>query len=123
MPVAAESDHLVVVTVIAAQPQGAVGRDAAREEGVELVLYELRQVGSCRRLRLGDEGRGVLLYQSGTAWSIPGDSVSERSADAVVRGIFFRWSMLSTLERSLSPWRSFSTARANVRFRSTPVAR
>lgn len=68
MPVAAESDHLVVVTVIAAQPQGAVGRDAAREEGVELVLYELRQVGSCRRLRLGDEGRGVLLYQSVTAW-------------------------------------------------------
>ena len=60
MPVAAESDHLVVATVTAAQPQGAVGRDVAREEGVELVLYELRQVGRCSRLRLGDEGRGVL---------------------------------------------------------------
>ncbi|MBC7596790.1 MAG: hypothetical protein H7288_23190 [Kineosporiaceae bacterium] len=49
-----------MATVTAAQPQEAVGRDAARQEGVELVLYELRQVGRCSRLRLGDEGRGVL---------------------------------------------------------------
>jgi hypothetical protein len=62
VPVAAESDHLVVATVTAAQPQGAVGRDVAREEGVELVLYELRQVGSCSRL--GDDGRGMLLYRA-----------------------------------------------------------
>ena len=39
-------------------------QDAAFEEGVELVLYELRQVGPCGRFRLGDEGRGVRLYQA-----------------------------------------------------------
>ena len=53
-----------MATVTAAQPQEAVGRDAARQEGVELILYEMRQVSPCTRLRLGDEGRGVLLYQA-----------------------------------------------------------
>jgi hypothetical protein len=35
-----------VSTVAAAQAQEAVGQDAAFEEGVELVLHELRQAGS-----------------------------------------------------------------------------
>ena len=55
---------LVVPTIAAAQPQEAIGKDAAFEEGVELVFDELRQVGSGGRLRLGDEGRGVLLRQA-----------------------------------------------------------
>jgi len=48
----------------AAQAQEAVGQDAAFEEGVELVLDELRQVGPGGHLCLGDEGGGVLLHQA-----------------------------------------------------------
>ena len=63
-PLAAEGDQLVVAAVAAAQPQEAVGQDAAFEEGVELVLHELRQIGSGGGFGLGDEGRGVLLHQA-----------------------------------------------------------
>ena len=52
-----------MAAVTAAQAQEAVGQDAAFEEGVELVLHELRQVGSGCRFGLGEEGRGVLLNQ------------------------------------------------------------
>ena len=41
-PLATEGDQLVVAAVGAAQPQEAVGQDAAFEEGVELVLDEWR---------------------------------------------------------------------------------
>ena len=53
-----------MAAVAAAQPQKAVRQDAAFEEGVELVLDELRQVGACSVFGLGEEGRGVLLHQS-----------------------------------------------------------
>ena len=39
-PLAAEGDQLVVAAVAAAQPQKAVGQDAAFEEGVELVCQK-----------------------------------------------------------------------------------
>ena len=41
-----------------------MGQDAALEERVELFLDELRQVGPSGRFCLGDESRGVLLYQA-----------------------------------------------------------
>jgi hypothetical protein len=63
-PLAAERDQLVVAAVTAALPEEAVGQDAAFQEGVELVLDELRQVGACSVLGLRDEGRGVLLHQA-----------------------------------------------------------
>jgi len=46
------------------QAQKAVGQDAAFEEGVELVLDELRQAGAGCGLSLLEEGRGVLLHQA-----------------------------------------------------------
>ena len=49
----------------------AVGQDAAFEEGIELVIDELRQVGTGSVFGLGEEGRGVLLHE-GTGWSGPG---------------------------------------------------
>ena len=52
------------VAAAQAQAQEAVGRDAAFEEGVELVFDELRQVGAASVLGLGEEGRGVLLNQA-----------------------------------------------------------
>ena len=58
---AAEGNRPVVA---AAQAQEAVGQDAAFEEGVELVLHELRQVGAGSVFGLGEEGRGVLLHQT-----------------------------------------------------------
>ena len=39
-------------------------RTAAFEEGVELVLHELQQVGPGSVFGLGEEGRGVLLHQA-----------------------------------------------------------
>ena len=62
-PLAGEGDPLVVAAVGAAQAQEAVREDAAFEEGVELVLHELRQVGAGGIFGLGKEGRGVLLHQ------------------------------------------------------------
>jgi len=47
-------------------------RTAAFEEGVELLFDELRQVGAGCRLGLLEEGGGVLLHRSGTAWSAQG---------------------------------------------------
>ena len=41
-----------------------MGRDAALQEGVELILDELRQVGASLGLSLLDEGRHVLLPQA-----------------------------------------------------------
>jgi hypothetical protein len=61
---AAEGQQLVVAAVAAAQAQEAVGQDAAFQEGVELVLDELRQVGAGSVFGLGEEGRGVLLHQA-----------------------------------------------------------
>ena len=58
-PFAAESDELVVPAVAATQPQEAVGQDAAFEEGVELVLHELRQIGAGCGFGLREERRGV----------------------------------------------------------------
>jgi len=43
---AAERNQLVFPAVTAAQPQEAVGQGAALQEGVELVLHKLPQVGS-----------------------------------------------------------------------------
>jgi hypothetical protein len=63
-PLAAERDQLVVAAATTAQAQEAVGQDAAFEEDVELVLDELRQVGTGSVFGLGEEGRGVLLHQA-----------------------------------------------------------
>ena len=63
-PLATEGDELVVAAVPAAQPQEAVGQDAALQKSVELVLDELRQVGPGGGFGLGEEGRGVLLHQA-----------------------------------------------------------
>jgi hypothetical protein len=41
-----------------------VGQDAASEEGVELVLDELRQVGTGGLFGLSEERRGMLLHQA-----------------------------------------------------------
>jgi len=41
-----------------------VRRDAALQEGVELVSDELRQASAIGLLGLGDEGLGLLLYQA-----------------------------------------------------------
>jgi len=64
-PLATEGDELVVAAVAAVQSQEAVREDAALRERGELVVHELRQVGPGGRLGLGDEGRGVLLHQTG----------------------------------------------------------
>ncbi len=53
-----------MAAVAAAQAQESVGKDAAFEEGVELVFDELRLVGPGDHLCLGEEGRGVLLHQA-----------------------------------------------------------
>jgi hypothetical protein len=42
--------------------QEALGQDAAFEEGVELILDELRQVGASSAFGLGEEGCGVMLH-------------------------------------------------------------
>jgi hypothetical protein len=63
-PFAAESDQLVVAAVTTTQAQEAVGQDAAFEEGVELVLHELRQIGAGGGFGLSEEGRSVLLHQA-----------------------------------------------------------
>ena len=50
-----------------------MGEDAALQEGVELVLDELREVGTGGSFGLGDEGRSVLLYQAvqrGLRWAV-----------------------------------------------------
>jgi len=61
---AAEGDQLVVAAVATAQAQEAVGQDAAFEEGVELVLDELRQVCAGSVFGLSEERRGVLLHKA-----------------------------------------------------------
>jgi len=53
-----------VAAVATAQPQEAVGQDAALQEGVEIVLDELRQVGAGCGLSLLEKCRGVLLHQA-----------------------------------------------------------
>jgi hypothetical protein len=53
-----------VAAVAAAQAQEAVGQDAALQERVELIVHELRQVGSGSGLSLREDGRGVLLHRS-----------------------------------------------------------
>ncbi len=61
---ATEGQQLVVPAIPAAQPQEAVGQDAAFEEGVELVFDELRQVGAGSVFGLGEESRCMLLHQA-----------------------------------------------------------
>ena len=51
-------------TAAAAQAQEPGGQDASLQEGVELVLDELRQVGSGGLFGLGEERRGMLLHQA-----------------------------------------------------------
>ena len=63
-PLAAKRHQLVVAAVAAVQAQEAVGQDAAFQESVELVLHELRQVGTGSVFGLGEEGRSVLLHQA-----------------------------------------------------------
>ena len=41
-----------------------MGQDAARKEGVELVLRELLQIGPGGGFGLGEEGRDTLLHQA-----------------------------------------------------------
>ena len=53
-----------MAAVAAAQAQEAVRQDAARQEGLELVLDELRQVGTGGGFSFGDEGRSMLLHQA-----------------------------------------------------------
>jgi hypothetical protein len=56
---------LTCAAVAAAQPRGTVGQDAALQEGVELVLHELRQIGPIDReaaldaSRRADRARGA----------------------------------------------------------------
>ena len=52
---AAERDVLAAAVVAAVQAQEVVGQDAALQEGVELVLDELRQVGAGSVFGLGDK--------------------------------------------------------------------
>ena len=53
-----------MAAVAAVQAQEAMRQDAALQEGVELVLHELRWVGTGRLFGLGEEGRSVLLHQA-----------------------------------------------------------
>ena len=57
-----ERDKLVVAAVAAAQAQEAVGQDSTLEEGVQLVLDELRQVGAGAGFGVGDDACCVLLH-------------------------------------------------------------
>jgi len=50
--------------VTAVPPRQAVDQHAAPEEGVELILHELRQIGTGGGFGLGEGGRGVLLHQA-----------------------------------------------------------
>ena len=53
-----------MLAITAAQPQEAEGLDAALQEGVELVLDELRQIGPGDGFGLGEGGRSVLQHQA-----------------------------------------------------------
>jgi hypothetical protein len=53
-----------VAALAAAQPQEAVGQDAAFEKGVELVLDEPRQLGAGAGFGVGDEAGRALLHQA-----------------------------------------------------------
>jgi hypothetical protein len=53
-----------VAALAAAQPQEAVGQDAAFEEGVEPVLDEARQLECGVGLGVGDEAGRMLLHQA-----------------------------------------------------------
>ena len=61
---AAEGQQLVVAAFAAAQPQEAVGQDAALEEGVEFFCDESRQRGPRAGLGVGDEVGRLLLHQA-----------------------------------------------------------
>jgi hypothetical protein len=63
-PLATEGQQLVVAAFAAAQPQEAVGQDAAFEEGVECFGDESRQRGPGAALEVGDEAGSVLLHQA-----------------------------------------------------------
>lgn len=56
--------QLVVRAIPAAQAQEPAGQDAALQEGVELVLDELRQVGTGGLFGLSEERCGMLLHQA-----------------------------------------------------------
>jgi hypothetical protein len=59
-----EGEQLVVPTSAAAQAQEATDQDAAFEEGVELTLDELQQVGASSCFGLREESRGMLLHEA-----------------------------------------------------------
>jgi len=61
---AARGQQLVVATFAAAQPQDAVGQDAAFEEGAELVLHEAGRLGPGVGFGVGSEAGRVLLHQA-----------------------------------------------------------
>jgi hypothetical protein len=61
---AAEGQQLVVAALAAAQSQEPVRQDAALEEGVKLVLDELRQLGTGAGLGVCDEAGRVPLHQA-----------------------------------------------------------
>ena len=56
--------QLVVATLAAAQPEEAVSQDAARQEGVELLLEEPGQLATGAGFGVGDEAGRVLLHQA-----------------------------------------------------------
>ena len=61
-----------------------MGQDAAFEEGAELVLDELRQVGSGGGFGLHEEGRGVLLHQA-VQRGLPGAGASGGPSSLALR--------------------------------------
>lgn len=64
------STQLVVTAVGAAQPKKTVRRNAALQEGIELVLDEGRQARTRGGLALGEEGLGMLLHRCFSAVSL-----------------------------------------------------
>ena len=87
-PLARAGGQLVVAAVAAAQPQKAVGLDAALQEGVELVLDELRQLLSRGSLSLLEEGRGMLLHRSSPGKLLTATNFGESHRPAIGCVIF-----------------------------------
>lgn len=78
-------------TVAVAQPQEAAHQDAAFEEGIELVLDELRQVGAGGGFDFGEDGRCVLLYPAVQRRLLRAVTLPWSGAPAGARGAAVRW--------------------------------
>ena len=93
-----------------------MGQDAALQEGVELVLDELRQVGTGGLFGLSEERRGMLLHQAvqrGLLWPVA--RIVDRGAIAMrPRGLVSVG--LNALGMGNLGWCSFS-GRAGLRIR------